>query len=93
MLIGRDEMINIVWKPITALAGSKCFVGPYAVGGTYRRTNNDWCGSLLLPGMFIPADLNHFATEDDAKTIVAVAVEKWFDRIRPAMHAPQKSGD
>ena len=92
----------IVWKPSTGKYawGSDCFVGPYRVASTVhgvgtRDGKNEklWQGISYLPGIAIRQDLNHFTTEADAKTVVELVVEKWFTRIAPALHGPQKSED
>jgi hypothetical protein len=88
-------MITVTWKPRVGY-GADCYLGPYRVACTERRTaksDKEWRGVSYLPGIAIREDLNHFTSDADARTIVELVVQKWFDRVEPATHAPTKSED
>lgn len=93
-------MIKIEWKQDTGkyASGSLCYVGPYCVARTTRGFGNKsepnaklWQGMSYLPNISIAPGLNHFTNEADAKQVVELVVQKWFDKVQPSyIRTPNK---
>ena len=84
--------IKIEWKAKPddfGKTGYQAFVGSINVGGTRRgkasTRGGSFMASIRLPDVSIPETYRNQLTEANARKVVEVAVNKWFERFAPGI--------